>query len=267
MSELTVATINLRNRADRWPQRRHLLALLDLAPDLVGLQEISLTIQQGRWLTTQLNARLKATTKRPYKFVQIRRADLAHWSMGIGILTRLPVLYSDSTNLGYDGRVALRVNVELPSRQTLDFVCTHLHHVSQHHEVRLEQAMALLGWLNDQRRVPLQVLVGDFNELPTGPAVQYIKQSYRSAYAELHGHEPLATFPTALARPLRDWAGCLDYVFLSSAVYRVDKAFLFCNRPAENDDTLYPSDHVGVAAKLDNYSPQRHKGTKFLWLS
>jgi endonuclease/exonuclease/phosphatase family metal-dependent hydrolase len=251
LSELTVATINLRNRADRWLERRHLLlsAILDVNPDLLGLQEISLTIRQGHWLEAQLNRRSKGTTKRPYKLIQLRRPGLSNWGMGIGVLTRLPVLYSDWIHLGYDGRVALRVNVELPSRQTLDFVCTHLHHVSQHGEVRLEQAMALLGWLNDKRRVPLQVLVGDFNELPGGPAIRYVKQSYRSAYAEIHGHEPLATFPTVLGS-LRDWAGCLDYVFLSPAVYRVDNAFLFCNRPAENDDTLYPSDHVGIVAKL-----------------
>ena len=37
MTEITVATINLRNRADRWRQRRHLLVaqLVDAAPDLI----------------------------------------------------------------------------------------------------------------------------------------------------------------------------------------------------------------------------------------
>jgi endonuclease/exonuclease/phosphatase family metal-dependent hydrolase len=253
VTELTVATINLCHYDNRWLERRHLLvsALLDLEADLVGLQEISLIIRQGPWLVKQLNSRLKGESKRPYQLVQVGRPHLSNWTMGIGILTRLPVLYWDSLRLGYGGRLALRANVELPSRQTLDFVCTHLHHVAEEHEARLEQAMALLGWLNGKRRIPLQMLAGDFNELPDGPAIQYIKQSYHSAFMDVHGHEPLATFPTALVRPFRDWSGCLDYVFLSPAVYRVNNAFLFCNRPAESDDTLYPSDHVGVAAKLE----------------
>jgi endonuclease/exonuclease/phosphatase family metal-dependent hydrolase len=253
VSELTVATINLRNHDDRWLERRQLLvsALHDLDADLIGLQEISVIIGQGRWLVKQLNSCLRGTSKRPYQLIQISRYHPSHWTLGIGVLTRLPILYRDSLKLGYGGRVALRVNVELPSRQTLDFVCTHLHHVAQAYEARLEQAMTLIGWLNSRRRIPLQVITGDFNELPDGSAIRYIKQSFHSAFMDVHGHEPLATFPTALLQPFRDWAGCLDYVFLSPAVYRVNNAFLFCNRPAESDDTLYPSDHVGVAAKLE----------------
>lgn len=245
--------MNLRYHDDRWRARRRLLvsALADVDADLIGLQEISLLIQQGHWLLGKLNARMKEKGKRPYKLLQQTRPHPSHWGMAVGILTRLPVLYQDVLKLGYGGRVALRVNVELPSRQTLDFVCTHLHHVSPHQQARLEQTMALAGWLNGKRRVPLQVVVGDFNELPAGPAIEHMKQAYRSAYEEQHGHEPLATFPTALTQPLRDWAGCLDYVFLSPAVYRVKNAYLFANRPAEDDDTLYPSDHVGVAATIE----------------
>ncbi len=73
--------------------------------------------------------------------------------------------------------------------------------------------MKLVGWLNQYRRVPKQVVAGDFNEIPTGLAIQYMKQSFRSAYADVHGREPLATFPTALVRRQDDWTGCLDYFF------------------------------------------------------
>ncbi|MCA9938860.1 MAG: hypothetical protein KC418_09470, partial [Anaerolineales bacterium] len=60
MSTLRVATLNLRNRADRWLQRRDLLAsqLLQAQPDLISLQEISFPIGQGHWLQRQLNVRL-----------------------------------------------------------------------------------------------------------------------------------------------------------------------------------------------------------------
>jgi endonuclease/exonuclease/phosphatase family metal-dependent hydrolase len=251
---LTVATINLRNRADRWLERRRLLVnqLVDAAPDLISLQEISMPIGQGRWLRNQINVRLSGSSRHPYHLVQRRKHHLTHgYYEGIGVLSKLPVLASDSLPLGYGGRVALRVNVELPSRQTVDFVAVHLHHIAHDKEARLEQVMKMTGWLNLGRRVPYQIIAGDFNEVPTGPAVERMRQGYRSAFAEVHGYEPLATFPTALIQPLSDWSGCLDYIFLSPAMGPVRAARIFCNQSGEDDDTLYPSDHVGLLAAIE----------------
>ncbi len=260
MPAVRVATINLRNRVDRWAERRHLLVnqIVDAAPDLVSLQEISLPIRQGYWLRNQINMRLTGSTKRPYTLIQRRKHHLVKgYYEGIGILTRLPVRYHDSLALGYGGRVALRVNVELPNRQTLDFVSTHLHHVAYEKEARVEQVMRLLGWLRDRRHIPQQIVAGDFNEAPDGLAIERMKQGFRSAYALQHGHEPLATFPTALIEPFvlaqtdgrEVWAACLDYIFVSPAV-RVTAVSLFCHLPADEDDTLYPSDHVGLLATV-----------------
>lgn len=252
MAVLRVATINLRNRQDRWRERRHLLVeqLLETLPDLVSLQEISLPIGQGRWLRQQLNLRLTGSEAAPYRLYQQPKKHLFKgYYEGIGVLTKLPVIYWDAVGLGYGGRVALRLNVELPTRQTLDFVAVHLHHVAADKEARLEQVMGLLAWLNGRRRVPRQIIAGDFNELPHELAIQYMKQAYRSAFAEVHEREPLATYPTALVQT-DGWAGCLDYIFVSTAVPPIHHAQLFCTRPAPDDDTLYPSDHVGVLATI-----------------
>jgi endonuclease/exonuclease/phosphatase family metal-dependent hydrolase len=253
MIELSVATINLRHGADRWRQRRHLLVaqLVDSQPDLVSLQEISFPIGQGHWLRRQINLRLSGQTDQPYRLIQKRKRHLIKgYYEGIGILSRLPVLYHDVRGLGYGGRLALRAHVELTSRQVADFVATHFHHHPQDREARLEQAMSLTGWLHTRRPVPHQIVAGDFNELPDGPAIRYIKQSFHSAYELANGYEPLATFPTALVRPSLDWAGCVDYIFLSPAITRVSQARIFCDQPHPDDDTLYPSDHVGLIASL-----------------
>lgn len=253
MHQITVATLNLRNRQDRWLERRHLIVsqLLDEAPDLIGLQEIYLPLSQGQWLRNQLNSRLSGSADSPYRLIQKRRHHLIYgYFEGLGILTKLPVISHDSLALGYGGRVALRLNVALSSGQTLDFVTTHLHHVAHAREARKEQVMALVGWLQDVGRVRLQVIVGDFNEVPDGPAIAQMKQAYRSAYASAHGHEPLATFPTALVDEQDGWAGCLDYIFMSSGV-QAQEARICCHKPAAEDDTLYPSDHVGLLAKLE----------------
>lgn len=251
---LTVATINLRHNADRWRERRHLLVaqLVDSVPDLVSLQEVFFPIGQGHWLCNQVNVRLTGKSNRPYRLIQRRKSHpIKGYFEGIGVLTRLPLLYTDSVSLGYEGRVALRVNVELPTRQVVDFVATHLHHVAHDKEARLEQVMMLTGWLNTHRRIPWQIVAGDFNELPDGPAVRRMKEGFRSAYEEKNGRDPLATFPTALVTAEDGWAGCLDYIFLSPGVGSVRSAKIFCDKPAAHDETLYPSDHVGLIAEIE----------------
>jgi endonuclease/exonuclease/phosphatase family metal-dependent hydrolase len=259
MSAITIATINLRNRLNRWSERRHLLRdeLLRTQPDLVSLQEINLLVRQGVWLRNQLNSRLVDAGGTPYTLLQKRKAHpIKGFQEGVGILSRLPIVAEDWLALGYGGRVALRATVELPGKQVLDFVATHLHHIAHDREARLEQAMAIVGNLNDTARIPLQVIAGDLNEVPDGPAVQYLRQGYRSAYAAVHGYDPLATFPTALVPPNNNWAGCLDYIFVSTSL-KVTEARIFCNRPAAHDDTLYPSDHVGLLATVRVPPPGR----------
>lgn len=259
MFSLTAATINLRNRSDRWLARRRLLVseLIDHAPDIVSFQEISLAIGQASWLVRQVNIRLSGSSRGPYSLVQERRRSTSHWMEGVGVMTKLPIQYHDVLSLGYDGRIALRVNVALPPEQThgrhasLDFVAVHLHHQAEDSDIRLQQSMQMVGWLNDVRRVPLQVIAGDFNEVPKGAAIQFMKQSYHSAYETVHDHEPLATFPTFLIQPPPTWAGCIDYVFVSPAVYKVRSAALFCDQAAPEDETLYPSDHVGLIVGLE----------------
>lgn len=249
---LRVATLNLHSRHDRWRERRHLIVaqIVDEMPDLVSFQEISFPIGQGKWLRNQINTRISGSSQKPYQLIQKRLYHvLRGYFEGVAILTRLPVVAHDAINLGYDGRVALRANVSLPSGESLDFVAVHLHAVAHDREARLEQVMLLTGWLTEIGRVPLQVIAGDFNEVPDGPAIQYMKQTYHSALATIRGYEPLATFPTALAPQPDGWSGCLDYIFLSSSMC-VSKASLFANRAHGDDATLYPSDHVGLIATL-----------------
>jgi endonuclease/exonuclease/phosphatase family metal-dependent hydrolase len=253
MSTLTVATLNLRNRQDRWRERRHLVVaqILDTAPDLLSLQEVSRPMGQARWLRSQINSRMTGSAREPYHLLQERKHHfIKGFYEGIAILSKFPVISHDALSLGYEGRVALRANVALPSGQMMDFVNTHLHHVAYDREARQEQVMRLVGWLNSSGRAPLQVIAGDFNETPEGPAIQQMKQVYRSAFFQVRGYEPLATFPTALVDQADGWTGCLDYIFVSSNI-KVTAAHFFCDKPAADDNTLYPSDHVGLVATLE----------------
>jgi endonuclease/exonuclease/phosphatase family metal-dependent hydrolase len=258
VSATTIVTLNLRSRLDRWLARRELVVaqLLDLVPDIICLQEIYLPVGQARWLRNQINLRLTGGSNAPYKLVQTARRHWWHGRFdGIGMLCRLPVVAQDTLDLGYEGRVALRLNIELASGESVDVVNVHLHHLSEERQARLEQVVQLTGWLADRHPAPYQIVAGDFNETPDGPAIRQMKQSYRSAFEEKVGHEPLATFPTALRRDDVLWSGCLDYIFLSPAVHRVLAARLCCHRAAADDDALYPSDHVGLLARLEIEPP------------
>jgi endonuclease/exonuclease/phosphatase family metal-dependent hydrolase len=249
-TRVTVATINLHDREDRWLERRRLLVsqLMGSDADLISLQEINMTNRQATWLCKQVNVRLSGSDQTPYQLVQKR-----HWrslSNGIGVLSRLPVLYSESVNLGIGGRTALRVHVELPSHQTMDFVTVQLHQVPYEREARQDQALKLMSWLHGHKRVPIQVVAGDMQETPDGLAVRHIKQSFRSTFESIYGREPLATYPTALLKQAADLGLCHDYIFVSTAVHKVLNVKLFCDEPASDDNTLYPSSHVGLLATL-----------------
>jgi endonuclease/exonuclease/phosphatase family metal-dependent hydrolase len=95
------------------------------------------------------------------------------------------------------------------------------------------------------------VVAGDFNESPDGAAIRTMKQFYKSAYELRHGREPIATFPTALYPTPNGWTGCLDYIFLSPNITHIHHAAIFCDKPADDDDTLYPSDHVGLLVTVE----------------
>jgi endonuclease/exonuclease/phosphatase family metal-dependent hydrolase len=254
---LTVATLNLHGNRDRWGQRRSLVVstLLDAAPDVIALQQVALAIGQGAWLRNQLNARLAAQgSEKRYDYVQRRRGHLLYgWLDGVGILSALPILSADPVALGFDGYRAVRANLLLPDGHTVDVVSVRLHPDRHADDERFGQVMALIGRLHSQGASPHRILAGSFNAPPDSAAIRQLTAfyRYRSAWAEARGHELPASFPTAL-RPLALDSGlCLDYIFLSPRTGRVADVTLLGNQPAENDPDLYPSDHVGLLARID----------------
>lgn len=245
-----IATFNLHLGLDRWLQRRSLVVseLLELEADVIALQEIALPIQQGVWLRNQLNAR---SDKPPYQLAQRRRRSLLNWYEGVGFLTRLPVVAADALALSF-GRIAVRLNLDLPSGETVDVVSIHLHSRPDAHETREKQVMAVMGWLDGRGGARKRIVAGSLRAEPGSLAVERMKIffGYQSAYAAVHGREPLATFPTALKQHKTPVGVIHDYIFVSPHI-PVKEAGLFGLRSAEDDDTLYPSDHIGILAELN----------------
>jgi len=242
-AELLVATLNLRNIADRWPERIALL-LADMAalqPDLIGLQECVFAAQQDRMLGAAGEGRYES-----------RRGWAGRPEYGNAVLGKAPLQLGEGERLDLGrNRSALRVPVELPSGRSLHVVVTHLHHLVADEAVREEQAIQLVEWLRPDAQ-PL-VVVGDFNAEPVEPAYRVMAEAgFRSAFAEVNGSEPAFTWPSGIQAPGMDTdgePGCLDYIWLRGDIC-AESASLAFDRPAVDDPTLFPSDHLGLRARI-----------------
>jgi endonuclease/exonuclease/phosphatase family metal-dependent hydrolase len=245
MDRLHVATLNILNLADRWPERLSLL-LADMAalqPDLIALQEVVYPMQQDRLLGAAGEGRYEAI-----------RGWAGRPEYGNSLLARVPLVATDVERLDLGlNRAAHRARFALPGRSTLVMAVTHLHHPPDAHAERHAQVEALLPWLDGAPAHDALIVAGDFNADPREPAHARMRQAgFRSAYAEANGDEPATTWPSGLQAPAMDTDGepdCLDYIWLRGAV-EVDEARLVFDRPAVGDPTLYPSDHIGISVRV-----------------
>jgi len=245
MPGLHVATLNIRNLADRWFERLPLL-LADMAalqPDVLGLQEVVYPMQQDRLIGAAGDGRygiVRGWAGRPeYGNSLLVREPLAAWD-------------EDRLDLG-NARSILRVVVPVAGQPVLVAV-THLHHVVEAAAERDRQTALALDWLAASPPAPVQVVMGDFNAHPQEPAAERMRAAgFRSAYAEANGADPAVTWPSGIQAPGMDTDGepaCLDYIWIRGSV-RAMEARLTFDRPAAGDPTLYPSDHFGLAARLE----------------
>jgi endonuclease/exonuclease/phosphatase family metal-dependent hydrolase len=245
MTTLSVATLNIRNIADRWTERLPLL-LADMAalqPDLLGLQECVFAVQQDRLIGAAGEAHYES-----------HRGWATRPEYGNAALVREPAGSEGAERLQLDpGRSAVRVPVRLWDGRRLAFVVTHLHHVPADEAIRARQATELTAWLAAQPDPEVVVVVGDFNAEPVEPAYRAMTDAgFRSAHLEANGAEPAVTWPSGIQAPGMDddgEPGCLDYIWVRGPA-SVESCRVVFDRPAVGDPTLYPSDHLGLAATL-----------------
>jgi len=243
---LRVATLNILNLADRWAERLPLI-LADMAalqPDVLGLQEVVYVMQQDRIIG--------AAGERRYRALRAW-AGRPEYGNSLLVSDELESTEPERIDLGL-GRSALRAVVTRDGTPRLGIVVTHLHHRSKDAGQRDRQVELLVPWLDAGPDVDGLVVLGDFNAHPDEPAIARMRDAgFRSSYAEANGAEPALTWPSGLQAPAMDTEGdprCIDYVWIRGRV-RVIAARLVFDRPAADDPTLYPSDHLGVTASID----------------
>ena len=246
MDPLHVATLNIRNLADRWFERLPLLLadMSALQPDLLGLQEVVYVLQQDRLIGAAGEGQYAAV-----------RGWAGRPEYGNSLLVREPLVATDVdwVDLAYN-RAAHRVRVALPGGATVLVAVTHLHHLGPDEAIRDEQTAALVEWLASAPDADATILMGDFNADPAEPSPARLRAAgFRSAFEEANGSEPAVTWPSGLTAPGMDTDGepeCLDYIWLRGTA-RATSARLAFDRPDPGDATIYPSDHFGIAAQLE----------------
>ncbi|HKG57876.1 MAG TPA: endonuclease/exonuclease/phosphatase family protein, partial [Candidatus Limnocylindrales bacterium] len=233
MTTVHVATLNIRNLADRWAERQSLIfaEMAALQPDVLGLQEVVYPLQQDRLIGAAGEARYDA-----------HRGWAGRPEYGNSLLVREPLEATDfeRADLG-SKRSALRGVLTLDGGARLLVAVTHLHHIPDDEDERLRQVGELVRWLEGAPAADGRIVVGDFNAEPVEPAYAAMAAAgYRSAHSEANGTEPAVTWPSGLQAPMVDDEGdpgCLDYIWVGGAV-RVESCRVVFDRPAVGDATL-----------------------------
>jgi endonuclease/exonuclease/phosphatase family metal-dependent hydrolase len=248
MPRIKVATLNLFNRMGDWESRAPLVVeqLDALRPDVIGLQEVDLGIDQGMELSRAVNRRLG---ERPHYRIKHATSPGARAAIfGIGTLATIECLEHEVLDLMTFDRIAQRM-VYSAEGTRFALVNTHLHHPPEATAERVEQAEYLLRWLDIHEKLPT-IVSGDFNSYPGEPVIDVMKARFRSAYETANGSEPEKTWPTPVNTFDDAPPGTLDYIYVSPE-FKVSESGLVFDQPSPNDPKLFPSDHIGLYATLD----------------
>jgi endonuclease/exonuclease/phosphatase family metal-dependent hydrolase len=237
-----VATLNVRNTADRWIARRALLVrqLVALAPDVIGVQELRMLPDQARWITGE--AKRISGGRLSYRAYRRPKMGAAGVWEGIGVLSRVPVVSTGWLDLRADGRVAQRVTVRVDGA-TLDVYNAHMGLGGE--VLRSGQAQRILDWMDGRRPAPA-VLLGDLNARPGSPTIELLSTRLRSAHVAVHGCEPDRTVPTPLRLGATGAGSVLDYILVNDLVEVAGARLAF----DEAEGTICASDHYGLVADL-----------------
>ena len=250
-----IATLNVHQGFHRWNERCHLVVeqLSDLSPDILCLNEISIPKDSGRWLWHEAK-KLGLN----YSYIQQTKTNMLSEDEGQAILSRFRVLESGHFNYQARGRIAQVVRLEIDG-SVVDVYLTHLHHIAQEDGLRQYQVQRLLKWI-DGRDQPDSVLIcGDFNAIPGMQSIQLMQEKFQAT-------QLLPTFPTALRQ--KDWGSenteehgasspqfrpliaCLDYIWYQPTLRLVAGGLCF-DKPSSRDNSLWPSDHIGIWADVE----------------
>jgi endonuclease/exonuclease/phosphatase family metal-dependent hydrolase len=202
-------------------------------PDLVGLQEVDRGVKRTELRDEILE--LAKLTCMDYAFAH--NLDYQGGQYGVAILSRLLIKKIDhrkyENRREAERRGMIRVEIKLDNK-LINFATTHLDY--QYEDGRIFEAEQMLGFLEGVKG-PL-IVVGDFNDEPTGDAYKLMLTKFRDAWISGKAKEE-----EGFSYPADKPAKRIDYVFTrQSDRIRATKAWIV--------DTL-ASDHRPVVVDLE----------------
>lgn len=246
--QFRVVTLNLEQDHKRWKERRPLLleGLRTLKPDIIALNEVSIVEQSARGLLKELSSLLGVD----YNLVQQSKVNGLAGVEGEALLTRFAV--TETANLDYQTRdmVALVARVNIDGRP-LDVYVTHLYMSRGDDSLRLFQVHQLLAWIDARDDVSDRIVCGDFNATLEKPSAALMASRFQPTQTMPTAFTPLAGSDGAISHPY--WPRmdrCIDYIWTAGTMKTLTSSVCF-DRPAENDPSLWPSDHAGVWADIE----------------
>ena len=267
-TSLEVMTVNVRHDVDEWERRFELIAdeIVRLDPDLIGLQEIEIAAEQSQALL-ELIAERGGADYELYEQLKWHPVGVLTGE-GIGIMSRYPIVESNVADLGEQGRVTVWTRVDLGDGYEVDMYNTHLESgdVGERpgDEVRTEQAMRTLAFIEETGSAPVAFLTGDLNATDDTDAYNVlIEGQLIDSYPAVHGD---ATAETGNTSPIVLMEGAeqdpdrrIDYVFSrvhpdEQRAVATPSESIICFENAD-DAGFYPSDHLGVMTTFDLVIP------------
>ena len=239
-----VATLNLAQAEKRWEQRRELIVdqLGDLRPHIFTLNEIALKHDAGRWIQQMAKERLGTE----YVLLQQQRTD----TDAEGILTKYPVIGTESLQFREGRSVAQLARLDVHGKH-IDLYITHLYRSRGEDSVREKQVRELLLWVASRENTVSTIVCGDFNASPEQPSVRLMTEVLQPTQTEATAFTPLREVDGSLAHPYWErFDRCIDFIWVTNSLKVLGSGRCF-NKPAVDDPTLWPSDHVGVWADLE----------------
>jgi endonuclease/exonuclease/phosphatase family metal-dependent hydrolase len=263
MRSLRVVTLNIWNRGGPWEARLETIraTLVDLDPDVVGLQEVLRpTTAEGPDQAKEIAAGLG------YHIAYGASFDAGGIAFGNAVLSKFPIVRSDVFALprvdAPEARCLLFSELEAPFG-ALPFFVTHLSWRFNEGHVRQAQVRAIADKV--KQLCPIAgfppILVGDFNATPDADEIRFLRGlcslGGRGVYfADTFGLVGRGSGTTFTARnpfasDLREPDRRIDYIFVRGPDARgrgepLDAHVCF-DRPKNG---TYASDHFGVSATI-----------------
>jgi endonuclease/exonuclease/phosphatase family metal-dependent hydrolase len=254
---LKVMTINLRHHADWWEDRFPLIAdeIVRLDPDIIGLQEVSIGMDQSAVLLSLIKQKSGEEQGKTYnKYERLKTGFEAVSGEGISIYSRYPIVEKDFADLK-NGRVVLFTRISVADGLDIDMYNTHLHHMGGD-ETRLPQAKKIVAFEKRNSSGNIVFLTGDMNAKPESETIAaYLQAGFEDTYVQAHGEKAEEYGLTSAIRLEKGRDGAdqnprsrIDYVFVKPStggptVKTLESVVCFRNH---NEEGLYPSDHLGV---------------------